>query len=399
MKKILILITILISSSYSFSQGITFFEDSFDKAKELAKTQNKTIFIDCYTSWCGPCKWMAKNVFTDSVVGTFYNANFINYKMDMEKGEGKTVKKNYNISGYPTLLFINGDGGIEHRSLGGCDTAEFIKVGKKALDRENNFGSLLKKYNAGNREPDFLSKYALSCANLSIPYDINEYFKTQADTELFKEINLMLIEWYIVNNNTREFKFLANNQEKYSQLYGKQRIENRIVTILTKSLWGLAYQKDPKPLPKAVNEIIEPFHFKDSLKIFYKVEMQYYITSKMYDMQQYAIIANKYINEVGIEQIENAEISQITNNISKNITDSIYLIKAIEWCDYLTNKNFQIPEVALCKARIYKKLGNEIKANELALFALAEEQKKTTPRLKDYQNFIKELEQSTNKKD
>ncbi len=394
MKKTLFLIAYLLSTTYTFSQGIIFFEGSFDKVKELAKSQNKIIFIDCYTSWCGPCKWMAKNVFTDKVVGEFYNLNFINYKMDMEKGEGKAVKKNYNISGYPTLLYINGDGEIEHRSLGGCDTAEFIKVGKKALDRENNFGSLLKKYNAGNREPEFLSKYALSCANLSIPYDINEYFKTQADTELFKEINLMLIEWYIVNNNTREFEFLANNIEKFSQLYGKQRIENRIVTIITKSLWGLAYQKDPMPLPKAINEIIAPFHFNDSLKIFYKVEMQYYMTSKIYNMQQYAIIANKYINEVGLEQIGNTEISQITNNICKNITDSIYLKKALEWCDYLININFQLSETTLCKARIYKQLGNNFKAKELANIAIIEEQKKTTPRLKDYQNFINDLEKS-----
>jgi len=397
MRKIIILITILISSSYSFSQGIVFFDGSFDKAKELAKTQNKIIFIDCYTSWCGPCKWMAKNVFTDSVVGAFYNANFINYKLDMEKGEGKIAKKDYKINGYPTLLYINGDGEIEHRSLGGSDTAEFIKIGKKALDTNNNYGNLLRKYKSGNRNPEFLSEYALSCANLSIPYDINEYFKTQADTELFKEINLILIEWYIVNNNMREFKFLANNIEKFSQLYGKQRIENRVVTIITKSLWHLALQKDPIPLPKAINKIIEPFHFKDSVKIFYKVEMQYYITSKELNWQKYAIIANEYIKTIGIEQIDLSEIYQITNNISKNVSDSIYLKKGIEWCDYLTSKKFQIPEVTLVKARIYKKLGNNIKANEFAQFALTEEKKKTSPRIKEYQNFINELEKQTKK--
>ncbi len=398
MKKTIILITILISSSYSFSQGIIFFEGSFDKAKELAKTQNKIIFIDCYTSWCGPCKWMAKNVFTDSVVGTFYNANFINYKLDMEKGEGKIAKKDYKINGYPTLLYVNGNGEIEHRSLGGCDTAEFIKTGKKALDFENNYGSLLRKYNSGNREPEFLAKYALECANLNISYDINEYFITQADTELFKEINLILIEWYIVNNNMREFKFLANNQEKFSQLYGKQRIENRIVTIITKSLWGLALQKDPLPLPKAINKIIEPFHFKDSVKIFYKVEMQYYITSRELNWQQYAITADKYINKIGIEQIDNTELSQITNNISKNVTDSNYLKKTIEWCDYLIKKNYQVPEITLSKARIYKNLGNFNEANKYAQKAFAEEQKNAIPRLKEYQNLIKELEQNKSNK-
>ena len=63
----------------------------------------------------------------------------------------------------------------------------------------------------------------------------------------------------------------------------------------------------------------------------------------------------------------------------------------------MTSKKFQIPEVTLVKARIYKKLGNNIKANEFAQFALTEEQKKTYPRLKEYQNFINELEKQTKK--
>lgn len=397
MKKIIVFISFLISSCYGFSQGINFIEGSFEKVKELAKKENKIIFIDCYTSWCGPCKWMAKNVFTDSLVGKFYNSKFINYKSDMEKGDGKTIKKDYQINGYPTLLYINGDGEIEHRSLGGCDTADFIKAGKKALDTNNNYGSLLRKYKSGDRSPDFLSKYALECANINVAYDINEYFKTQNDTELFKEINLILIEWYIVNSNTREFKFLANNIDKFSQLYGKQRIENRIVTILTKSLWNLAVQKDPVPLPKAINEKIKPFHFKDSLKIFYKVEMQYYITSRQLDWQQYAITADKYIEDIGTGQIELNEIYQIANNISKNVNDSNLLKKDLELCDFLLSKSFMTSEITLCKARIYRQLGNKYEAQKYAQIALTEEQKKTKPQIKEFQKFILELEKPTKK--
>ena len=108
-------------------------------------------------------------------------------------------------------------------------------------------------------------------------------------------------------------------------------------------------------------------------------------------------IGDEYIKTIGIEQIDLSEIYQITNNISKNVSDSIYLKKGIEWCDYLTSKKFQIPEVTLVKARIYKKLGNNIKANEFAQFALTEEKKKTSPRIKEYQNFINELEKQTKK--
>ena len=67
--------------------------------------------MDCYTSWCGPCKALAKNVFTQEKVGEFFNPRFINVKYDMEKGDGKMLNEKYKkyIVGYPTLLLLNAD--------------------------------------------------------------------------------------------------------------------------------------------------------------------------------------------------------------------------------------------------------------------------------------------------
>ena len=46
------------------------------------------VFMDCYTSWCGPCKMMIQDVFSQEDVGQFMNTRFVNVKLDMEKGEG-----------------------------------------------------------------------------------------------------------------------------------------------------------------------------------------------------------------------------------------------------------------------------------------------------------------------
>ncbi|GAH00631.1 unnamed protein product, partial [marine sediment metagenome] len=74
--------------SITFGQGINFNVHSFEEAIKTAKAENKLIFVDAYTTWCGPCKWMSKNVFTEGKVGDYFNESFVNVKIDMEKGEG-----------------------------------------------------------------------------------------------------------------------------------------------------------------------------------------------------------------------------------------------------------------------------------------------------------------------
>lgn len=103
-----------------------------------AKVKNKLIFIDAYTSWCGPCKWAAKYLFTNKDVATYYNENFINVSMNMEKGEGIALAKKFQINSYPTFLIINDKQEIVARTEGVDQTkkffAEFIKFGKTALE-------------------------------------------------------------------------------------------------------------------------------------------------------------------------------------------------------------------------------------------------------------------------
>ena len=55
MKRFVLLMLILITGSTVFSQGIEFQKESYTEVLKMAKKQNKLVFIDVYTSWCGPC--------------------------------------------------------------------------------------------------------------------------------------------------------------------------------------------------------------------------------------------------------------------------------------------------------------------------------------------------------
>ena len=114
----------------SADKGIQFTEGKWSEILKQAKKENKLIFLDAYTTWCGPCKMLQKNVFTRDDVAATFNGNFINVKIDMEAGEGPSLAKRYPIEGYPTLFFINGKGKVVKQLLGYQQPQDLIKVAK-----------------------------------------------------------------------------------------------------------------------------------------------------------------------------------------------------------------------------------------------------------------------------
>jgi thiol:disulfide interchange protein len=127
MKKLLIGIACL-TSLHAIAQNreISFKEADWKSQLATAKKDNKIIFFDAYTSWCGPCKMMAKDIFTRDSVADLFNQTFLNVKYDMEKGEGPELQKKYGVSAYPTYLFINADGEVVHKIVGSMPAKEFI---------------------------------------------------------------------------------------------------------------------------------------------------------------------------------------------------------------------------------------------------------------------------------
>jgi len=142
-------------TAYTQNRSIEFYGGNFENAKNEAKNTNKLIFMDGYAVWCGPCKKMDKEVFTNDSVADFYNKNFLNIKMDMESEEGKKIKKLFSIGAYPTFLYINGEGKLLHKGVGWMKSPEFIKLGKEASDPKTQLATFNEKYEEGNRDGEF----------------------------------------------------------------------------------------------------------------------------------------------------------------------------------------------------------------------------------------------------
>ena len=134
-----ILLFIIFSFSISIhAQGIDFFEGSWHEAIQLAKKENKPIFVDAYTLWCHPCMKLKKEIFPQKQAGDFYNGKFINLSINLESWRGLVFSLYYTVNAYPTLLFLDPDGNIIRKDIGFKNIQRMLKTGEIALEKYKN---------------------------------------------------------------------------------------------------------------------------------------------------------------------------------------------------------------------------------------------------------------------
>ncbi len=217
------------------AEGIEFVkETTWQQALDRAKKENKLIFMDCYTSWCGPCKMLAKTVFTDPEVGTLFNENFVNVKMDMEQGEGKQLKDRYQVKAYPTLLFINGDGEVVHCVVGGVDAVTLISQAKIAGEGKG-LAYMQEEYRKGNRQPGFIQQYLniLDLAGMGAEAEAVclAYFKDLDKNKLKEKEYWELFVKYVNDANSEVFTYVYDNRADLCRLLGEKDVKKKISNV------------------------------------------------------------------------------------------------------------------------------------------------------------------------
>ncbi|MFS4455671.1 thioredoxin family protein [Maribacter sp. 2304DJ31-5] len=157
-KKITVLIAFFALSITANAQGIQFFKGTFDEAIAKAKEENKLVFVDFYTTWCGPCKMMSKRVFPQKIVGDYFNEKFVSIKIDAEKGEGIALADTYKVEAYPTLVYINSDK-TEKDRFGSATSSgqELVDFSKQVLGEGIDFLAFFENYEKnGNRDLNYV---------------------------------------------------------------------------------------------------------------------------------------------------------------------------------------------------------------------------------------------------
>lgn len=134
------------------TKGTQFFKGTFAQALAKAKQENKKLMVDCYTLWCGPCRYMATNVFPNDTLGKFMNEHFVCMKLDMEHVEGPERNKTFHVKAYPTFIFFDADGKEMNRFEGMAYREEFQKRCERILKGEAPMTDETRKEEAKNME-------------------------------------------------------------------------------------------------------------------------------------------------------------------------------------------------------------------------------------------------------
>lgn len=172
MKRYFLLSCLLLLTGALFAQGINFDHGTWKEALAKAKAEDKLVFVDVYTSWCGPCKKMVAEVFPLKEVGDVFNPNFVNYKIDAEKGEGIAIAKQFGVKSFPTYLFVNGDGVLIYRSGGYNPAKIFLNEASIAIKEKHDPKPLATwddEYSTGKRDKNFLIGYLKKRAVVKMP--------------------------------------------------------------------------------------------------------------------------------------------------------------------------------------------------------------------------------------
>ena len=106
--------------------GIAFASGSFDDALAKARSEKRLVLVDVYTDWCGWCKKLDREVFSDAKVAAAASA-LVAVRVNAEKG-GEKIAERYDVQGFPTILFVDGAGNVVKRIDGYVDADEMLRI-------------------------------------------------------------------------------------------------------------------------------------------------------------------------------------------------------------------------------------------------------------------------------
>ena len=256
MKKFLFA-ALLMGASAMMAQAQTEFRHiTFDEALQAAQKENKLVFIDFFTTWCGPCKMMSNQVFPQPAVGDYMNKTFIPIKLDAE-AEGQELAKKYGVRAYPTYVILNAKGEKVVDFSGAMQGDKFIDKLQEKLDPERSPERIAQRYQAGERTPQVVNLYAMQFMEKRDEDSgfkvISDYWNSLSDAQRLDHDNLFLYTVYTVELDDPKADFMKANIDKFAAPGDRDAVKARLSQLLSSEVrkyFSGYYWKEGKYTPE-----------------------------------------------------------------------------------------------------------------------------------------------------
>lgn len=237
-----------------FEKGLT-----WQQVRDKARETGKYLLVDCYTTWCGPCKYMAEHIFPTAEAGAFFNRNFINVKVQLDRtdkdndevrswyADGEAIAKQYQVKSYPTFLIFTPTGELVHRIVGGGDVPGFIAQASRGLDPEKQYYTLLRRYEAGDRTAPLLRNLAYAASDGFLKEQASAYAAefVDSDTDFFTAENLTFLTKYTTATAGKGFRLFLEHPDRVDSLLGPGSANEFMAQLVMGSEVYVHFQQGP----------------------------------------------------------------------------------------------------------------------------------------------------------
>jgi thiol-disulfide isomerase/thioredoxin len=354
----ILLLSFLSTDTFAQKEGIQFTQQNWNQVIIQAAKEDKIIFIDAYTDWCQPCKKMDKQVFPQKLVGDFYNKNFVNVKLDMEKGMGEELKKKYDVFFFPTFLFLTADGTIVHRIAGYQSVPKLLELGKTAIDPSKRLSAFEERFENGERDPKFLMQYtdvrraAMDGTHNAIA---ETYLATQKDWTT-KE-NLKFIFAQVDDTDSKLFDYILENKAVFEKQFKVSRVAGKIENLIYQKVYDDQGNASLDELDRLFNKVYEP---KIAAQASSRFKLNYFLEKK--SSEKYAQEAVKYYKN--FPPRDPSELSDVAYNFyDLDVSNKKMLKKALKWTKKAVKADDSLFNYEAMGA-VYYKLGKKRKATK-----------------------------------
>lgn len=398
------------------NNGIQWLEGlTWQGVRDKARRENKYIFLDCFTTWCGPCKKMDEKVYSNDTVGDFFNPRFVSIKVQMDKTkndnvfiqnwykDAEEIRIKYHVDMFPCFIFLNPQGNIVLLKTGYRGVNDFVTLAQMAMksglvyeDPYSEYNRLIVDYKQGIKHYDSLpymikTAYKLDDIDLGklLLEDHTNYAMGLDPGKRYTIENIRLWSTFMLRSDGPRFQFFYKdgdlidkvmNEKGYAQAIVDRTIQSEIIDSFYKNQKGGEKMSNTGMHLTRVDGKIEPdyieanwkglekmlrkkFSKEVSQRVTLNIKVKWYETHKnIYSYVKYTLM--KYKKNPPNPDKEVFAINQFAWGAFLYITNKKLLNGVIFWTEKAIKKHPTLPPLIDTYANLLYKVGRTLDAIE-----------------------------------